>query len=93
MKRAASIAIIGDFNPKWDHHLMIDESLRHAASHLKVEVDSRWIPTDSIEDNSKKLLEGFDGIWISSGSPYKSMDGALRSIQFARERDRPFFAT
>jgi CTP synthase (UTP-ammonia lyase) len=93
MKQTASIAIIGDFNPKWDHHLMIDESLRHAASQLKVELEPHWIPTESIDDNSQKLLEGFDGIWISSGSPYRSMDGALRSIQFAREKNRPFFAT
>lgn len=93
MKQTTAIAIIGDFNPKFDHHLMINESLRHAASHLYIHVDPRWVPTDSIEDNSEKLLENFDAIWISSGSPYKSMDGALRSIQFAREKDRPFFAT
>jgi CTP synthase (UTP-ammonia lyase) len=93
MKQTVAIGIIGDFNPKWDHHLMTDESLRHAASHLKIQVVPKWVPTDSIDINPEKLLKDFDGIWISSGSPYKSMDGALRATQFAREKDRPFFAT
>ena len=38
-------------------------------------------------------LKQFDALWCAPGSPYKSMDGALRGIQFARERGWPFIAT
>jgi CTP synthase (UTP-ammonia lyase) len=91
--KTISIGIVGDFNPKFDHHLATDESLKHSAARLGVEVKPEWIPTLSLEENPKNRLAALDGIWISSGSPYKSMEGALRSIQFARENDFPFFAT
>jgi len=32
-------------------------------------------------------------VWIAPGSPYRSLDGALRAIRFARERDWPLVAT
>src|SRR5205809_607084 len=38
-------------------------------------------------------LELFHGIWCVPGSPYRSMDGALRANRFARENGRPFLGT
>ena len=38
-------------------------------------------------------LKPFDALWCAPGSPYKSMDGALRAIQFAREQGWPFIGT
>jgi CTP synthase (UTP-ammonia lyase) len=38
-------------------------------------------------------LESFDGIWAAPGSPYKSFDGMLKGIEFARTRDWPFLGT
>jgi len=34
-----------------------------------------------------------DGIWIAPASPYRSMDGALTAIRYARERGVPLVAT
>lgn len=39
------------------------------------------------------MLESFDGLWASPGSPYKSMEGMLQGIEFARRRDWPFLGT
>ena len=38
-------------------------------------------------------LDSFDGLWASPGSPYKSFDGMLKGIEFARVHDRPFLGT
>src|SRR5690606_14919504 len=35
----------------------------------------------------------FDALWCVPGSPYRSMDGALRAIRAARESGRPFLGT
>jgi CTP synthase (UTP-ammonia lyase) len=59
-----------------------------------VTVDSSWLPTESLDvEASKKTLERFDGLWCSPGSPYKSMNGALKAIRFAREMGWPFIGT
>jgi CTP synthase (UTP-ammonia lyase) len=91
---AVRIGILGDFNPEFRSHHATNDSLQHAAGKLGITVESPWIPTPSVlEPNVLKSLESFDGIWASAGSPYKSMDGMLRGIQFARERDWPFLGT
>ena len=57
-------------------------------------VESGWIPTHSLfETNAERILESFDGLWASPGSPYKSFEGMLKGIEFARRRDWPFVAT
>lgn len=93
MSKAIQVAIIGDFNPDFTHHIATDESLKQAAAKLSIKVDPRWVPTDSLDVDPSKQLETFDAVWCSSGSPYRSMEGALSAIRYAREKNRPFFAT
>jgi CTP synthase (UTP-ammonia lyase) len=88
------IGILGDFNTEFPSHHATNSSLQHAARKLKLTVESEWIPTPSLTaDDAEKKLESFDGLWASPGSPYKSFDGMLRGIEFARRRDWPFLAT
>ena len=94
MSEASRIGIIGDFNPDFPSHHATTNSLQHAARKLNLSVESEWIPTPSLTGNeSEKLLEGFDGLWASPGSPYKSFDGMVKGIEFARRRNWPFLGT
>lgn len=94
MSQAVRIGILGDFNPDFRSHHATPDSLQHAARKLNVQVDSEWIPTPSLTDaNSEKTLETFDGLWAAPGSPFKSFDGMLKGIEFARRRDWPFLGT
>lgn len=86
------IGIIGDFRPYAYHHATND-ALRLTAERLGVDLEYEWVPTDSLDSNAAALLEPFDGVWASPGSPYKSMEGALEGIRFARESGRAFVAT
>lgn len=88
------IGILGDFNPEFPSHNATNDALQHAANKLSMTVASEWLPTPSlIGPEAKKVLEQFDGLWASPGSPYKSMDGMLKGIEFARRRDWPFLGT
>lgn len=94
MNDAVRIGILGDFNPAFHSHHATHEALQHAAAKLKLSLESQWIPTSSLlEPNAHKLLESFDGLWASPGSPYKSFEGMLKGIEFARRRDWPFVGT
>jgi CTP synthase (UTP-ammonia lyase) len=91
---AVRIGILGDFNPEFRSHHATPDSLQHAARKLDLKVESEWIPTPSlIGSDAEKTLESFDGLWASPGSPYKSFDGMLKGIEFARRRDWPFLGT
>ncbi|MCU1297293.1 MAG: hypothetical protein JWO91_1571 [Acidobacteriaceae bacterium] len=94
MTDAVRIGILGDFNPEFRSHHATNDALQHAATKLKCKVESEWIATPStLEPDAERLLEGFDGLWASPGSPYKSLDGMLKGIEFARRRDWPFLGT
>jgi CTP synthase (UTP-ammonia lyase) len=88
------IGILGDFDPKAPNLPAVEKSLQHAATKLELAVKAEWLPTPSLlEPGAQKQLESFDGIWAAPGSPYKSFDGMLKGIEFARSRDWPFLAT
>ena len=70
------------------------KSIKHAAEKLKITAEAKWLSTDSLLTSElEKKLEAFDGLWAGPGSPYKSLDGMLRGIEFARRRDWPFVGT
>ena len=94
MGDAVRIGILGDFNPEFRSHHATNDALQHAAHKVKLAVKSEWLPTLSLtEAGAEKTLEGFDGLWAAAGSPYKSFDGMLKGIEFARRRDWPFIGT
>ncbi len=94
MSDAVRIGILGDLDPGSRGYKAINDALQHCAAKLKIKLDSEWIPTPSVlAPDGKKRLESFDGIWASPGSPYKSFDGMLKGIEFARRRDWPFLGT
>jgi len=75
-------------------HRATNEALAHAAGALSVTLETRWLPTPSLEQESgESALRQYDALWCAPGSPYKSMEGALRAIRFARERGWPFLGT
>jgi CTP synthase (UTP-ammonia lyase) len=91
--RVLKIAIIGDFKSSNITHQATNKAIVHAAQALGSAVESTWIPTPELAQEGVDILHTFDGLWCSPGSPYANMDGAIRAIRFAREANRPFFAT
>ena len=91
MHRTLKIGIIGDYDANLRYHRATEEALGHAANQLSVLLTPSWISTESLADDSvDTTLKGFDALWCAPGSPYKSMEGALQAIRFAREQGRPF---
>ena len=94
MASAIRIGIIGDFEPSYHSHFATNAALYDAATKLKVPLTIRWLPTPSLDGpDAAKILSQWDGLIASPGSPYKSFDGMLRGIEFARTRDWPFTGT
>jgi len=94
MNQPLKVGVIGDYDPNRPSHIQTNEALGHAAEVLSVSVHSFWLPTLSLAGGFiGTTLKHFDALWCAPGSPYKSMDGALQAIRFAREKGWPFIGT
>jgi CTP synthase (UTP-ammonia lyase) len=81
------IAIVGDFNPANPTHRFTNTALDHLG------LPFEWRATEAVGDQAERSLGHYDGLWIAPASPYRSMDGALEAIRYARERGVPLVAT
>jgi CTP synthase (UTP-ammonia lyase) len=83
------IALVGERNPTHRSHVAFDAVM----ARLPFGIIAHWLPTDEAACISDSALRGLDGIWMASGSPYRNLDGALRAIRYARERNVPLLGT
>jgi CTP synthase (UTP-ammonia lyase) len=81
-----NIAIVGDENGAYPSHREINA----VRSMLGEGVDAQWVSTDGARVRD---LDGFDGIWLTPGSPYADDAAAYDTVRWARERDVPFLGT
>ena len=80
------IAIVGDENDAYPSHREINA----VRSMLGEDVDAQWVATDG---DRVQELQGFQGIWLTPGSPYADDAAAYDAVNWARERDVPFLGT
>lgn len=85
-----SIALIGEYNPAFQPHVLTDVAIKHSCVMLRVNVDSIWVSTEDID---KSLFDRFSGVWIAPGSPYKNIDNTLWAIRYARQNNVPCLGT
>jgi CTP synthase (UTP-ammonia lyase) len=88
------LAIVGDFNPENPSHIATNEAIKHSSAALRTSLQSQWVATEELAGSKgPDQLAEFGGLWIAPASPYKSMDGALRAIRWAREQHIPLLGT
>jgi CTP synthase (UTP-ammonia lyase) len=88
--RPPRIALVGDHSTAIKAHTRIPSILRSTQLACGP-VEPYWIGSETVETADD--LAGFDGIWLTPGSPYASMEGALTAAQTAREHGIPFLGT
>jgi CTP synthase (UTP-ammonia lyase) len=93
MATSVGIALVGDYDPAVTAHAAIPEALALASRELECRIEGTWVATDTLSASSHERLNAFDGVWCVPASPYKSMEGALAAIRFAREKGLPFLGT
>lgn len=89
--KSISIGLIGERDDTVPAHQGIPRSLQGAAEALGLCVSFEWLSTDRIVN--AETVSKFHGIWCVPATPYRSMDGALLAIRYARENQLPFLGT
>jgi len=82
------IALVADRSPGVRAHTRVPSLIEALRERDGIALDPYWIPTTEAGG-----LEGFDGIWVLPGSPYRSEAGAVGAVRTAREHGIPFLGT
>jgi CTP synthase (UTP-ammonia lyase) len=82
------VGIVGDFDALNHTHQATNAGLEHTG------IAFEWVSTTEVRpDRPEERLARYRGIFIAPASPYRSMEGALAAIRFARERSVPLVGT
>lgn len=87
------IGLIGDYDAEVVAHIAIPKAIELASKDLGCQIEIEWLSTTSLENDFEQKLKTFQALWTVPASPYKSMQGALNGIRFAREHSVPFLGT
>jgi len=85
------IAVIGEYNDSSEPHIYLNRSLDYLKDEYEFEYE--WVETITVDRERDRLLKNYAGVWSAPGSPFKSFDGALYAITFARVNDVPHLGT
>jgi CTP synthase (UTP-ammonia lyase) len=86
----STIAVVGDYGAERPTHKATQLALEHA---VRPPLRFEWLASERAAELDDAELASYAGLLISPGSPYRSMDGALRAIRVARERGVPLLGT
>jgi CTP synthase (UTP-ammonia lyase) len=89
-KAKPTIAVVGDYGAERPTHKATQQALEHA---VQPPLRFEWLTTEAAEQMDDAELASYAGLLIAPGSPYRSMDGALRAIRVAREQGVPLLGT
>ncbi|MFI9845669.1 hypothetical protein ACIHFD_52205 [Nonomuraea sp. NPDC051941] len=92
MKSSLKVAVVGDHDKTFVPHVATDGALGHAADHLGITVEVRWLATEPLESDLSGVRAA-DVLWCAPGSPYRSLRGALAALRHGREHGVPTLGT
>jgi CTP synthase (UTP-ammonia lyase) len=93
MGHRVAVGVIGDSDLPRPTHPATNAAVEHAAAAVGVSADIRWLATPALEEMADAELATFDGLLGAPGSPYRSLDGALEGIRYARVNGLPYLGT
>lgn len=87
-----TIGVVGKYVNLKDAYISLNEALIHGGIDNKVKVDIKWIDAEDLESqNPDKFLDDVDGILVPGGFGERGIEGKIRAVNFARNKDIPFF--
>ena len=88
-KAEVTIALAGKYTELKDAYKSVHEALAHGGLANNVRVKIHYVDTQA--PDIERLLEDAHGILVPGGFGDRGIEGKIRVVQFARERQVPFF--
>ena len=85
------IAIVGKYVRLEDSYLSVAESLRHGGYANNVNIDIKYIDSETITaENVHEKLKDVQGIVVPGGFGNRGIEGKINAIKYVRENNIPF---
>lgn len=87
------IGVVGKYTDLKDAYISLNEALIHGGIDNKLKVNVKWIDAEDLEKPSLPdiLLDSLDAILIPGGFGDRGIEGKIKAVNFARNKDIPFF--
>lgn len=84
------IAVLGDYDPSHITLKAINDTFGPLKKLLNMDIRFDWFNTDKF-NYSMAFNDGYAGLWVTPGSPYKDMENVLNAISYTRKNKIPTF--
>jgi len=92
LKNEVKIAVVGKYVDLTDSYKSLNEALRHGGFKNDSLVKLKFIDSEELESqNASQVLSGVDGILVPGGFGDRGIEGKIKAVQFAREKQIPYF--
>jgi CTP synthase len=90
-KPAVKIALVGKYVELHDAYMSVREALKHAALHLGVDIDLKWVHSTDVErGRDLDILDQVNGILVPGGFGSRGIEGKITAAGIARSRKTPY---
>ncbi len=87
-----TIGVVGKYVDLKDAYISLTEALNHGGIDNHVKVKVKWIDAEDLEKYPiDKYFTDVDGILIPGGFGERGVEGKIKTVNFARNKDIPFF--
>jgi CTP synthase len=92
--KKCQIAIVGKYVSLHDAYKSVIEALYHGGLAHDTSVDVLWVDSDNLSEISdlavNEVFNGVDGVLVPGGFGGRGIEGKLKAIKWAREKQVPF---
>ena len=87
-----NIAVVGKYLNMKDAYISLTEALHHGGVANSLKVNIKWVDAEMLESHMpNEYLSDVDGILIPGGFGERGVEGKIAAVNFARNKDIPFF--
>jgi CTP synthase len=96
-KDVVRIGIVGKYVEYEDSYKSLKEALVHGSLAHNLKLELNWVEAEGLEPAEKAdksyeaQLDSYDGILVPGGFGKRGIEGMLKAIQYAREKQVPYF--
>ena len=91
LTESVRIAMVGKYTALHDSYISVVEALKHGGFGNKVDIDIKWIDSDTIdESNVAEMLGDVDGILVPGGFGVRGIEGMILAANYARTNNVPY---
>lgn len=92
LKDSVNIAIVGKYVELYDAYISIVEALKHGGIDKGFDINITWVNAEEMTPQTMETaFSQVDGILVPGGFGERGIEGKVKTVQYAREKQVPYF--